>query len=132
MKGISTIIASILLLIITIGLAGTAYIFISNLLTGSISKTISVLDVSCYPLPSDNTRSNITIILTNDGTVNIADSDLIVMVDGVVKSQQFDFGAPIYPHSTAVATSKDDYTSNAVHTVSVSSPSNSIRVTRSC
>ena len=131
MKGISTIIASILLLIITIGLAGTAYLFISNLLTGTISKTISVLDISCYPSPA-NGRSNITIILTNDGTVNITNSDLIVMVDGVIKSQQFDFGAPIYPHSTAVATSKDDYTSNAVHTVSVSSPSNSIRVTRSC
>jgi flagellin-like protein len=126
MKGISTIIASILLLVITIGLAGTAYIFISSLLTTSISKTINVLDMSCTPSGNPN-KGNITVILSNDGTVNIKDSELIVMVDGNVKSDKFPFNPdPVTPHSTAVATSSDDYGSG-VHTVVVTSPSNSIR-----
>jgi hypothetical protein len=126
MKGISTIIASILLLIITIGLAGTAYVFISGLLTSSISKTISVLDVSCNPFTS--TKANITIILANDGTVNITDSELIVMIDGTVKSPQFTFNPdPIPARSTAVATSSDTYDMGKIHTVLVASPSNSFR-----
>lgn len=121
MKGISTIIASIMLLVITIGLAGTAYIFIKTILDQSISKTINVLDMSCN-------QGNITIILTNDGTANIKDSELIVMVDGNVKSDKFTFNPdPIPAHSTAVATSSEPYGLNAVHTVVVTSPSNSVR-----
>ncbi len=130
MKGISTIIASILLLVITIGLAGTAYLFISGMLTGSISKTINILDVSCIPVSS--TQGKITIILSNDGTMNISDSELIVMVDGSVKSSDFGFSPdPIMPHSSAVNTSGSSYNSG-VHTVVVASPSNSIRTTVWC
>jgi len=130
MKGISSIIASILLLIITIGLAGTAYLFISGMLTGSISKTINVLDISCIPVgPNQN---KITIILSNVGTMNISDSELIVMVDGANRSPDFDFTpSPIPPHSSAVNTSGSNYTSG-VRTVVVASPSNSVRTTVWC
>jgi flagellin-like protein len=124
-KGISTIIASIILLVITIGLAGTAYVFISNMLTSHFSKVINVIEVDCIPSPNNN-RANITIILSNDGTMNITDSQLLVTVDGVVKSGSFDFGT-IVPRTTNVSTSIDDYPMNKVHTVVVGSPSNSVR-----
>jgi FlaG/FlaF family flagellin (archaellin) len=125
-KGISTIIATIVLLVITIGLAGTAYIFISGLIGKLYSKTINVLDVSCNPFSSN--QANITIILSNDGTANITDPELTVMVDGAVKSDKFTFTpSPILPRSTAVATSSDTYEMNKVHTVLVYSPSNSVR-----
>jgi flagellin-like protein len=124
-KGISTIIATIILLVITIGLAGTAYVFISNLLRISFSKTINLLDLSCNPSGTPN-QATITIILSNDGTQNITDSELTVLVDGNIKSPQFTF-IPIIPHTTAVATSSDTYTMNKIHTVVISSPSNSVR-----
>jgi len=124
-KGISTIIATIMLLVITIGLAGTAYVFISNLLKISFSKTINLLDLSCNPSGTPN-QANITIILSNDGTQNITDSELTVLVDGNIKSPQFTFSTVI-PHTTAVATSSDTYLMNKVHTVVISSPSNSVR-----
>ena len=124
-KGISTIIASIILLIITIGLAGTAYVFITGLLTGFYSKVINVLDVSCTPSGVPN-MSNITIILSNDGTMNITDSELTVMVDNNIKSDKFAFNT-IIPRTTEVATSSEPYQMNKVHIVVVVSPSNSIR-----
>ncbi len=46
MKGISTIIATILMLMITIALAGTAYLFISGSLTQNI-QGIEVVDEFC-------------------------------------------------------------------------------------
>jgi flagellin-like protein len=129
MKGISTIIATILLLIITIALAGTAYMFITNFLTMSIAKTINVLDTSCYPFNS--THSNITIIVANEGTANITASDLTVMVDNIRRSVNFDFGT-IPPQNTVVATSNNLYASNTKHVVSITSPSNSVRQTMFC
>lgn len=123
-KGISTIIATIILLVITIGLAGTAYIFISNMLQSHFSKTINLLDVDCNP--STPTQAYITIILSNDGTMNITDSEILVTVDGSVKSGSFDFGT-LTPRNTTVATSTDLYLMNKVHTVVVASSSNSVR-----
>ncbi len=91
-----------------------------------LTKTINVLDISC-------TQGNITIILSNDGTTDIKDSELIVMVDGNVKSDKFSFNPdPIPPYSTAVATSSETYGTSAVHTVTVTSPSNSVRAQSWC
>jgi flagellin-like protein len=128
MKGISSIIASILLLIITIGLAGTAYLFISGLLTGSINKVINVLDVSCN-------NGKITVILSNDGTANINSvSDIIVTVDGTVETNNFNTFSPslIPPHSSALNTSAKTFPTNIYHTILVASPSNSVRSTVWC
>jgi|GEM_PF-6717777 len=63
-KGIATIIATVLLLMITIALAGTGYLFVSGMLTGRTSKTISLLDASC-------SGAAITIVVSNDGTSSI-------------------------------------------------------------
>jgi FlaG/FlaF family flagellin (archaellin) len=130
MKGISTIIASILLLVITIGLAATAYLFISGMLLQSISKIISILDASC--LPFSPTQGNITLILSNDGTMNITDSEIIILIDGQVKSNDFDFNQPTMPHNSVLNTSKSGYSTGTYHTVVVASPSNSVRVNVWC
>ncbi len=59
MKGVSTVIATILMLMITIALAGMAYVYISGVLTGTTGKTIKLLDVTC-----DLTAGNEKIIFT--------------------------------------------------------------------
>ena len=64
-KGISTIIAVILLLIITISLAGTAYMFIYNMLWRQMSKPISILGASC------NATNSITLLISNENFVKV-------------------------------------------------------------
>ena len=59
-KGISTIIAIILLVIITISLVGTVYMFFSGLLLSSI-QGIKIESISC------NVNGNINIIIRNIG-----------------------------------------------------------------
>lgn len=85
-KGISPIIAIIILVVITIGLAATAYMFFSGLVTGRMVKVISIVDASCED-------ENITLFLRNEGTTNITvtsgSGDLKVFVDGSDDTQYF-------------------------------------------
>ena len=71
MKGISTIIATIILVVITISLVSTAYLFVGGVLTGSISKVISLVDAKAH-----------RIIVRNDGTDTIASDEISVSVNG--------------------------------------------------
>lgn len=71
MKGISTIIAIIIIVIITISLAGTAYLFMSGVLTGMTSKTISLLDADLY-----------VVIIQNLGTDTISSDEITILVNG--------------------------------------------------
>jgi flagellin-like protein len=121
MKGISAIIATILLLLITIALAGTAYVFTSGMLSGKTEKSITILSGECSGNGTAGT-ANITLVVSNDGTEPIQDSELTVVVDNNVVSNNFDFGTAA-PHSTVVATGTSGYTSG-VHNVIVTSPSN--------
>ncbi len=75
-KGISEIIATILMLMITIGLAGTAFIYIQGVLVGRTQKQISFADASC----SAPTTMYIT-VKNLDTTLNISYNELLVRVD---------------------------------------------------
>lgn len=133
-RGISTIIAAILLLIITIGLASSAYLFITRLLYAQTSKTIQLLDASC-------TGGNITLVVSNQGTDIIADTDLKVHINNEDKSTFFTTGTtkltPLDPQDTEVDTYKpedesgDPPYSGSVR-IRVTSPSNSIETTIWC
>jgi hypothetical protein len=67
-KGISAVIATILVLIITVGLAATAWMFVSGVFTARVSTAFSVID----------TYAN-TIIIRNDGTVPITSFNSITV-----------------------------------------------------
>src|SRR3989344_5024501 len=47
MKGISQIIATVLMLMITIGMAGTVFVYLQSSLTGRVAKQISITDLTC-------------------------------------------------------------------------------------
>ena len=83
MKGISTIIATILLVVITIGLVSTAYLFVGGVLTGQISKVISLVDAKAHK-----------VIVRNDGTATISSDDISISVNGqeadIVKPQEIE------------------------------------------
>jgi hypothetical protein len=114
----------ILIILFIIGFFCILLIFSSPLAT--ISKTISIQDLQCKD-------GRITIILLNDGTMNISDSEIIVMVDGVNKSDNFTFNPiPILAGTESVATSSETYEMNKHHTILITSPSNSVRETLWC
>ncbi len=114
-KGVSAIIATILLLMITIALAGTAYIYMSGMISGRTSKTISVLDASC-------SSNIITLVISNDGTVDVTSSDIKIFVENV-ENTAFSLST-IEPHNTAVT---DVTGTSGANTVLVVSPSNAVR-----
>ena len=60
-KGISSVIATILMLVITIALAGTAYLYISGILTTQ-SQGIEVVDTF------SDSKSSVTVVIRNMGT----------------------------------------------------------------
>jgi len=134
MKGVSAIIATILLLMITIGLAGTAYVYISGMMTGKMAKAISVLDASCI---NNGTYGNMTLVISNDGTDAISKtstvSDLKVLVDNTEKTDAFteNGGAAttytVNPRAVIVLIDdSSNYKKGVSHTVLLVSPSNSI------
>ncbi len=75
MKGISEIIATILMLMITIGVSGTAYLFINNIFTQQ-SQGIEVLDAYCAHIGG---ITNSTILIRNAGTGSINTSAITVV-----------------------------------------------------
>ena len=87
MKGVSAIIATILMLVITIGLAGTAYVYISGMLTGKTAQTISILDYSCTH-PAGGVRG-MTLVISNDGTADIANLGVSIYVDNQDRTSEF-------------------------------------------
>jgi len=68
MKGISEIIATILMLMITLGISGTAYIFISGAFTQQ-TQGLEVVDAYC--IKEVNGKDNATLLVRNLGTVAI-------------------------------------------------------------
>jgi len=70
-KGISAVVATILLLVITISLAGLAYMYITNIFTASTS-TLQVIDGYCV-------GGTITWTIRNTGTVNISSSSVSIV-----------------------------------------------------
>jgi len=111
-KGISTIIAVILMLIITIALAGTAYMFISGMIGTRISQTISA-DISCV-------NGKIVLIVYNQGTDMINNTattkELKIYINNADRTDFFEEnGVPnaktygIIPHGNIVIISNITY-----------------------
>jgi flagellin-like protein len=67
MKGISTVVATILMLMITIALAGTAYMYITGVFT---SKTGVVLSISSATCSISGSSYSASVLVRNDGTLN--------------------------------------------------------------
>lgn len=68
MKGITTIISIIILLLLTVGLAATAWTYMSNYLTGIIAKNIEISTQKCV---SGAAGKDAMAIAHNMGTSNI-------------------------------------------------------------
>lgn len=80
MKGISAVIATLLMLVITVSLAITAFGFINNWFTSTTSELIDVADASCRT----GTGSAYYIVIRNTDQFNtINTADIIVRIDEI-------------------------------------------------
>jgi flagellin-like protein len=115
-KGISAIVATLLMLIITIALIGTAWTFVSGIFT---SKTAQILEFVDF--------HNGEIIVRNSGTAPIAIANIKVYVSGspeqeaVIKSDK----DPIPPGQIATLTILDAYNYNGRKNIRVITPGSS-------
>ena len=71
-KGIATIIATIILVVITIGLVSTAYLYFSGLIGGMTEGAISLVDAYCAK------DDHIYVIVKNEGTADISSLSCII------------------------------------------------------
>jgi flagellin-like protein len=120
LKGISAVIATLLLLVITIGLAMTAYFYINNIVQRSTAKVITVEPGFC-------SGGTITLVITNTGTETVTWPNDIRFVLGSNQNPSVSVNPPsIPPRSTAVATISGAAT-NQVNNLIIITPSGSIR-----
>jgi len=82
MKGISTIIATIVFVVITIALVSTAYLFFGGLLTSWTSKTIDIIhakghSITIRNLGTDTIDADEIKVIVNDEEVEIIDPEAI-------------------------------------------------------
>ena len=86
MKGVSTIIASIIMVVITIGLISVAYLFMSGLLTGKTAGNIKLEDAYCA-------SGTLYFIIRNIGTTNITLPPTVVLRGTPVNSLSIQCGS---------------------------------------
>ncbi len=82
-KGITPIISIIVLLLITVALAGVAWVYLSGYLTTQISESFNIVPGS--PTCVDNAGTNeISVVVQNTGTSSLSETDFVLaQVDGV-------------------------------------------------
>jgi len=72
-KGITPIIAIIILLLITVALAGVAWSYLSTYMTGLTGQSVELRDYFC------TSGDTATVIIANTGTLKIATSDISII-----------------------------------------------------
>ncbi len=129
MKGISAIVATLLILIITIGLAGLAYSYISGVFTTK-TKTISLVDAFCAP---DENGDNVAhFVIRNEGTTAITHTELSVVKTGSSPCDlKISTGLTIKPGSTVMLNTTGDCGTGSV-SFRLIGPSNAIQLNAYC
>ena len=127
-KGVSGIIAAILLVVIVIALVGVSYLYFSGLIQGKTEKTISISDIYCTSTP------DIVAVVSNDGTSSMNTNELTVFVDGTQDaSVTFNPAGTLTAHNTTTITDIDQGVSiGNTYTVLIVSPGGSARREVNC
>lgn len=127
MKGISAIIATILMLLIALSLAGTAWYYFNVVITSKTGKVIDILAADC------TTATNVAVTIKNDGTLNILAGEITVLVDGVAPTGTCASVPAIgYGNSTTCIVNAGAPTNSGTHTVRAAGPANSAKLNYIC
>jgi flagellin-like protein len=101
MKGVSAVIATILMLMIVIALAGMAYMYLIGMFTSRTAKTIDITDAGCRPLPGGtvNPVNGYYVSIKNlDVSTPVLVSELSVRIDGNLVT----FNSTVCPGATSI------------------------------
>ena len=120
MKGISTIIATIIMVVITIGLISVAYLYMSGLIISTTATNIQLSDAYC------NTTA-IIYLIRNIGTSDI--TSLTFYMDGASVTASCN---PVLPIGPSNSTSCVHAASKGIHQIRVVGPSNAAPGTVDC
>ncbi len=114
MKGITPIISIIILLLITVALAGTAWMYLSQFM-GTYTEKSFMLITGNNPRCVSGDNGNITIYIKNTGTTAITASDWVTAtIDG---TQINGIPASIPSGSTGILYNTGTYTSGMQYTI---------------
>jgi len=121
MKGISTIIAAIMLTVITIGLVATAYLYFS-----SIVQVGPVVELAAAYCKKTDGTFNITLVIRNSGTSDLNTGNLTFVVDAndYSTSTTCDVDTLSSGESTTCEISRTGGFSSGLHQVLVVGPRN--------
>jgi flagellin-like protein len=128
MKGISAVIATLLLLVITLGLVGLAYGYITGIFGAKTGKVFSVISADCA-------GGTATVVLRNDGTVNMVSTDINLTAITPAAGEAGVCTAGAVPPMATGATGTLTFTNCATgrtHTWRASGPSNTERIVFHC
>lgn len=142
-KGLSAIIATIMLLMITVALIGVFYVFSSGLVTsgtsatgGAVSattdrmlKTIAVSGERCFNTTSSNNVINFTV--QNVGTKDILAGELKVLVDDAQSSDIEEISSGLAANAQAQV-GVQTATYSKTRTLKVQGPSNTPQTSLTC
>lgn len=129
-KGISTIIATLLMLVMTIALAGIAYSYISGTFTARASKQIAAIDASCKA----STAYYVT-VRNLDSFTNVSTSEIALRVDdGPVTTVTWDTTTLVANGgiATATITNPAGGAASSAHRVRIIGPANSEQLPAYC
>jgi len=118
-KGISGIIAVVLILLITVALAGSVYMYVTGMFSGKTANTISISSISCID-------GNMTLVINNDGSKDITSGDLKILVDNSDTTSSFSGTFPINPQKNTILIDSTSSYADGDHVVLIVA-SNSIR-----
>jgi flagellin-like protein len=133
MKGISAIIATILLLVMTIGLASLAYTYFRGAILSTTSKLIEVTGGSC---DAEITPGFYVVVKNMDPVNDIeASKELSVFIDGKIATNISWSPTETITHGGGVVRGEINErggTEGTSHTIRVTGPSNEDTVTVTC
>ena len=128
MKGVSAVIATILMLVITIAIAGTAYSFF----TGSVSQSTATLSLTDSFQTSNGTNCNVTYVVRNGGSNPISASTLVI--SSVDENCQIDpsAGSGNMAGGSTLTLNGYDCGTGKYQTFRIRGPSNAIALSQYC
>jgi flagellin-like protein len=130
MKGVSTVIATILMLVITIALAGMAYAIMQGWLVGHTAKVIEVIDAGCR---AGAASPGYYVSIKNlDPSTPVAISELSARVDGTSYSLATCTGSIAASGTANCDIAVAGGAAGSIHKVRIIGPTNAVEKSAAC
>jgi len=141
MKGVSAVIATILMLMIVIALAGMAYMYLIGMFTSRTAKTIDITDAGCIANGGNGSAFYVS-IKNLDTSTPVPLNQLSVRIDGVLEAFNTTSNSAVCANAASIPISETvncDILSGATstaagsfHRVRVVGPANSAEEPANC